>query len=408
MLANSLPLAIIADDLTGALDTAAPFASRTLDTWLAPHLDRLSNIVDRGANVVAVSTESRRMPPKRAAQRVAAVIDALQLFRPAIVFKKIDSILRGNVGAEIVGTLCATGRRHAFISPAVPSQNRVMRGGTIYLNGMRLAVGGRGSDGSEMPSSAHLPDLLKEPGELSIHRSAVGHRLTLASTPGLHAYVVDAESDADLDALAQFLIEHPDDVLPVGASGLGQALARAIAISPASDLREPRVDLAAGTLLYVIGSRKQASCEQVSALLRAGAEEIGVPVRDGDEVEALIEARLSELKAPSIIVLRPDSTEATCLSTSEVAERLGRAASFVMRRIGSSAVVMAGGETAAACLAAFNAEWLHVDGELHHGIAFGTMGVGGEVVRFFSKSGSFGSSDTWVRLAEQLQAGPIS
>ena len=66
---------------------------------------------------------------------MATAIAALQSLRPAMIFKKIDSILRGNVGAEIVAALRATGCRHAFISPAIPNQKRVMREGTVYLSG---------------------------------------------------------------------------------------------------------------------------------------------------------------------------------------------------------------------------------------------------------------------------------
>ena len=111
------------------------------------------------------------------------------------------------------------------------------------------------------------------------------------------------------------------------------------------------------------------------------------------------------MKEPAILVLQPESTEVTSTRALEVAERLGLAASVILRRFKSPAIAMAGGDTAAACLAAINAEWLHVEGELHQGIAFGTVGGKGSTIRFFAKSGSFGPPDTWVRLAEQLQAG---
>jgi uncharacterized protein YgbK (DUF1537 family) len=366
---------------------------------------RVSKFVEAEAHVIALTTESRHLPSEQAAQRVATAIAALQSLRPAMIFKKIDSILRGNVGAEIVAALRATGCRHAFISPAIPNQKRVMREGTVYLNGAPVPTRRAGPADSEVPQIAHLPDLLAETGELTIHQCSGVRFQTLAAGPGLHAYVVDTETEEDLDALARFVVEHSGDVLPVGTSGLGRALARVMASSSSGYPPNRSLNKAPDVLLYVVGSRSHTSSEQVSALLRAGAEEISVPVAVGEYANALIERRLNDLKEPAILVLQPESTEVTSTRALEVAERLGLAASVILRRFKSPAIAMAGGDTAAACLAAINAERLHVEGELHQGIAVGTVGGKGSTIHFCAKSGSFGPPDTWVRLAEQLQAG---
>lgn len=393
-----LSVAIVADDLTGALDTAAPFASHGLDTWLTLPPDLVSRGIDAGAEVVALTTESRHLAADQAANRVEATLHGLAVLQPAIVFKKIDSILRGNVGAEVAAALRTTGRRHAIIAPAVPSQNRTMRGGTVYVNAVRLPAHIDGGE-AESPESAHLPDLLQRAGCLQIHMVSAGRYLRLAVEPGLHSYVVDAENEADLDTIAKFAIQRAPEVLPVGAMGLGRALARALG----QNASPQKLHVGSGMLLFIVGSRREVSAVQIGALRAAGAAEIEIPVGREPDLDLLLK-RVSLEPETSLLVVRPELTAISGVSAQMVVGTLGRAAAAIVQRIGVSALVMAGGDTAAACLECLGAESLHVVGELHDGIAYGTFRGGLRSIPFFTKSGSFGRPDTWTRLAALLRA----
>src|SRR5436190_3182646 len=98
---------VIADDLTGALDTAAPFAAHGWRTCVVPWPGRSARsrswqrVV--GANdVVVVDTASRHVAPREAARRVAAAVVAARRADGGYqLYKKIDSTLRGNVAAEL-------------------------------------------------------------------------------------------------------------------------------------------------------------------------------------------------------------------------------------------------------------------------------------------------------------------
>src|SRR5215212_758473 len=104
--------AVIADDLTGACDSAVQFANVGLRTIVS--LDG-----EADADVVAYSTESRSW-------------SKLQLAMPSIppacplIFKKIDSTLRGNPRAEILAALDAYGLDTAIVNPAFPEMGRVV------------------------------------------------------------------------------------------------------------------------------------------------------------------------------------------------------------------------------------------------------------------------------------------
>jgi len=134
-------IVIIADDLTGALDSAAPFAKRGLVTRVAalPATGRVSGAESlHDARVIAVNTESRHLEPAAAAEAVRrAVLDYAA--GAAILFKKVDSTLRGNVASETVAALEASARRNVIFAPAFPAQGRVTRAGVVYVHGVPLA-----------------------------------------------------------------------------------------------------------------------------------------------------------------------------------------------------------------------------------------------------------------------------
>ena len=98
-------LVIIADDLTGALDTGACFAApgrRTIATWEAG--------AQPEGDIWILDTETRPLPPGQAAEQIRTLCSPhIGLCRR--LYKKVDSTLRGNVGAELAGLHALTGRR---------------------------------------------------------------------------------------------------------------------------------------------------------------------------------------------------------------------------------------------------------------------------------------------------------
>ena len=120
---------VIADDLTGANDTALQYFRSGKSSKIIIDLDQdfvSSNDVD----VWAISTESRNINKEDAADRVMQTCEKLSS-ELAIenIYKKIDSTLRGNVGAEVIGILEATDKDAAIIAPAYIEEGRTTIGG---------------------------------------------------------------------------------------------------------------------------------------------------------------------------------------------------------------------------------------------------------------------------------------
>jgi uncharacterized protein YgbK (DUF1537 family) len=213
-----LALRLLADDLTGALDSAARFVPI--------------------AGPIAVSWDMAMVPWPPAMESgtrelsQAAAMARIERFAPMLAggdpaFKKIDSLLRGHVAAELA--VCMRAFDHCVLAPAFPFQGRITRGGR------QLAGGGEAWR------------------EVGIDLEAALRR------PGLAVRVRDAESEADLDRIVAEGRRLPGRVLWCGTGGLAGALAGHRAV-PRPVLSSPVVAL--------IGSDHAVTRTQVAAVPR--------------------------------------------------------------------------------------------------------------------------------------------
>src|SRR5690606_40467219 len=122
---------IIADDLTGALDTAAPFSTVGMKPVVAPSRADLPAAISVKPHVLQVSTNTRHLQLPNALAAVHATIDELSSFHADIVFKKIDSRLQGHPAAEAAIVAERFGRSTLLIATAIPELGRVVRDGCI-------------------------------------------------------------------------------------------------------------------------------------------------------------------------------------------------------------------------------------------------------------------------------------
>lgn len=126
-------IVVIADDLTGA----AELAGAALQHGLSAEVQTVFN-PGATAEVICVDTDTRMLPPDQAAERVAGVTRKAVAAKPAWIFKKCDSVLRGPVLAEVRAAAGAAGKKRLLLLPANPSRNRIIRAGCYYIDGQPL------------------------------------------------------------------------------------------------------------------------------------------------------------------------------------------------------------------------------------------------------------------------------
>jgi uncharacterized protein YgbK (DUF1537 family) len=402
---HSLDIAIVADDLTGALDTAAPFASLGFSTsvFLDQEQGHLSILSE--TQVLSLNSDSRHLPPGEAEEQVHIAVAAALRQRPRILFKKIDSTLRGNVAVEILASMHASRRRHALIAPAVPSQGRTTEGGEVFINGVPLRQTEIAADSLSSPSASLQEVLARASDTLTVHLWPRHTAFPPSNNAGIHAYVADCKTDADLDFLSDFVTDRCEEMLLVGASGFGAALARGLVPVRSAKIAElGGLAGKTGPILFVIGSRTALSAQQAAKLYEAGAQEIVLPLSATEqELRQLLE-RLRCDETATAIVVRPMPLGAE-KHPSEVARLLASTAATLIQRLQVGAVAIVGGDTALATFRSLGVRTVTLMGQLESGVAVGIMLVGGRPTIFVTRSGGFGNVDSLVRVWKRLQNG---
>ncbi|HEY9764914.1 MAG TPA: four-carbon acid sugar kinase family protein, partial [Chroococcales cyanobacterium] len=215
-------MAIIADDLTGACDTALQFFRGGHETWVAPVP---GGEVPPGLTAIAVNTDSRDLDEERARRRVAESVEWLRLQGFSNFYKKVDSTLRGNLRAEIEETLAAAEEELAVVAPAFPQADRTTVGGVQLVGGVPVSLTPYGEEVGSPAQESHLPTLLD--GDLVDFRTvAKGPAFIAAAIAACkkRVLVADASRPKDLSAIAEAIRLSPRKILPVGSAGLALAL----------------------------------------------------------------------------------------------------------------------------------------------------------------------------------------
>ena len=131
-------IAIIADDLTGANDTSLQFFIKGAKTQVSV-ADVVSIDEDLQTQVFAVSSESRNVDPKTASEKVLNISEnILKKYNFEYIYKKIDSVLRGNIAVEVMTLVNSLEMEAAIIFPAFPSEERTTVGGFQLLKGVPI------------------------------------------------------------------------------------------------------------------------------------------------------------------------------------------------------------------------------------------------------------------------------
>ena len=383
---------IVADDLTGAMDSAGPFAALGIETWVVAMPMRCDPASLQSARVVSVNTDTRHLPAAQAAARVGGIVQHLGSGGFDIIVKKIDSTLRGNVAAETMALLDVSGRREAVVAAAFPAQGRTVRGGVVHVDGKPLAQTAFSKDALSPPPLAPLREVF------AAARS--GLRVTAAAPSdafdsGADIWIADSEVDADLTRIVETFASRISRVLMVGSAGLTRALASVFFGGHPAPAAPRHVT---GTIVFAVGSRAARSAEQVEAL----AAEPDTRVLRAPNGRL----RRAEIPAALNLVLKATADDAGHEGDAEsVAADMAKHAIEIVRSAQAQALVATGGDTAIAILAASDNPALQVLGDLMPGIPYARIRLDGTSLWLVTKAGGFGGRDTFRDVARRLRGG---
>ena len=336
-------LAIVADDLTGALDAAAPFASRGLHTEIALTVGAIAAALSDNPQVISINVASRELDLAGAQSATTAALAALP---PGTrLFKKVDSRLKGHIAAE----LDVTPFRSALMAPAIPDFGRIVNDGHVQGFG-------------------------------------VDRPISIAEKLGRHADQIIVPDVATLEDMSSWLHasqEQGVDLL-IGARGLAEALAHQMSGGASSNAAE----IPPGPGLFVIGSRDPITLAQIEEL-RATRKPRYMPAPNG---------RLTDATADESLITLVQAVPGSASTSAQDVSRLLAESVFPALTNAASTLLLSGGATAEAVLEKMGITRFRLVGECMPGL--GLAHADGRCI--IAKSGGFGQPGTLREIADRI------
>ncbi len=367
----------IADDLSGALDAAAAFHHAgqrarivlTAGSWTAS-----------AGEVVGVTTETRNAPPAVAAAAVERAIAHGRAQGARLVYKKIDSTLRGPVAAELAALARQLPGARILFTPANPGVGRTVRAGVLLVRGVPVSETEFARDPVSPVTESNLYRLLGDAG-------------------GAGLVVADAASESDLAAAVARMVGEGGAWVAVGSGALARPVAALGGPGQPSATHAENPSLPAGPILMLCGSAHACNRGQAAVLAR----ERGIPVHefritDPAPAVAAVIASLRAGGGASLLV------EATRSASTTVLRTLTAAATEIIAAAGTARIFATGGETAFALCGALGIQTLQFGAEIESGLSLSQATTDRGPLRLAIKNGGFGNADTWVRAWDGLNA----
>ena len=417
---------IIADDLTGANDTALQYFKKGCSSRVV--IDIAENILESDdVDVWAISTESRNIDKQEALDKIIEVAQKTkELSKGESYYKKIDSTLRGNTGLEIVALLEALEKDVAIVAPAYPEEGRTTVGGYQLLNGIPIERTQCALDPKSPIYDSCIADILKKDINSQLHSlianidfnvvvkgaGPIVLKINELVQKGKKIIIVDAVSNVDLEQIALAIEKSQYDILPCGSAGLANALSKNIGediqrehvanipkypklilsgsatqlcANQIQKLKEDRndifyVDLTTEDIIKDVDLEKiELICEKLSQNVDVVIHSslINDELKDEDALNKLIEASIAKNEFPSRI------TDFLANVLYEIHNRVN----FIL--------IMVGGETSFKCAQKINSVYLEILDAIAPAIPL-CIDMNGQIIT--TKSGNFGTNSTLIEI----------
>ncbi|MBO6039569.1 MAG: four-carbon acid sugar kinase family protein [Oscillospiraceae bacterium] len=397
-------LLIIADDLTGALDTGVKFSEAGLNTAVSTRCQSCS--AEPSAEVAVLCADTRHLPAGEAYHEIRGIVEANRELFP-LLMKKTDSGLRGNIGAELQAFMDGTGENRLAFLPALPEMHRVTRGGVQYIDGVPVSKSVFGHDPFDPVLDDDISVLVSRQCSVPtrvISREEAGSAPQDSDGPVILIY--DTETSEDMSRAVSGVLSDGRTRLLAGCAGLAQALAGELSDSS----KESERDTSRDPLTVICGSVNNVSARQLDYAQSRGFERIHLPMEfllgeGSDPIQETIFERNSS-DTPLIVDTFTTAEEASSNVSAEeledrrrrISRRLGGLVKDLMERSSHRRILIIGGDTLLALMDALDCGAITPLCEPDRGVVLSELRYAGRTCRIMSKSGGFGTEDLLTRL----------
>ena len=317
-------IVVVADDLTGAAELAGIGLRFGLTTTVSMILE-----TDTKTDLLVIAADTRSKEEKRAAAEMGVIARRLRQLQPDWIYKKVDSVLRGHIVAEINSQLAELGWPRALLIPANPSLGRTIRDGHYFLQGVPVDQTSFSADPEFAIGSSDIQKML---------RFEVAVRKPGEELPATGIIVGEVSTEEDL---ATWTGRIGENMLAAGGSGFFAALLTAAGLRRTGGV--PAEPSFGAPVLFVSGTTFGDNRERIRRLHADGG-----PVRYMDNYNWVGEAAALLRESGKAVVGIGDVEQGAAAATLRTA--MAEGVYRIIRGANVRELVIEGGATAYAIL----------------------------------------------------------
>ena len=389
----------MADDLTGANDTAIQFVKQGFPSLVVINADSANADLFASYDVISVNCDSRRLNADEAYSAVYKIAKDFEAV--SFVYKKVDSLLRGNPGQELAAVMDALDIPLGLAAPSFPANRSVTENG-VLSNGTDAAqvfANGTGKKTKNIP----LEKIRKGADELTTF---------INSHEGTLVFVADAIKDDDLEIICKASASLARPHVLAGSAGLANQLARSLGKAGTVPPWKPA---ALSPALIIAGTRQAETAAQIETLCKtfpAVLVRFDVTTASGCNAEDAIARAFDEASRrmkenPRSCIIAVDSlfTAKTGIyaegdeTSAVICNALGVLAEKLMDSFRFTMLLTTGGDTTLAVCRRLGVSAIEPLVEICPGIPLGRIAGGNYDRRLIvTKSGRFGNPDSLLEI----------
>ncbi len=423
---------VIADDLTGANDTGVQFTKKGYNAIVSVLDEQSTIIIPDNLDVFVMDTETRELESKTARKILKSILEKININKKDVVYKKVDSTLRGNMGDEIEEIMIILNRDICIFSPSYPSYQRITVGGYLLVQQKPLGLSEYSSNHLDQEENSFIPFLLKKQtdfpvGQIDLKDVVKGQETILSkinelSQKGNKIIVIDSTNEEHLKDIFASGLKFDGPVLFSGSAGLANHFPN---INNKHEALKIKIEDNKSPVIVVAGSRNSIMEDQVNYLKnRLNFTELKIDLEhvfsDKDRILDNYAAEgIKAIKGNRDLVIHTNAiyNEEKLINKKlmlkynigfreleiEIKNFLGELTSKIIKNSASRNLVLTGGDIALGVCKELGISNLNVIDELLPGIPLAIANYKNYNLNIVTKAGGFGKEDTLYNLINKLK-----
>ena len=418
-----IKLIVIADDITGALDAGVQFSKAGTPTFVSTNAQVAFNKMNSEFEVLVLDLETRHLSPAMAKAKVSEIAALAQKAGIPYLYKKTDSVMRGNIGSELDGLFLDEDHGPLAFVPAYPETGRTTHRGIQYISGIPITQSVFGKDPFSPVLDDYVPDIIarQTSRETKVVTQEELINFTAESEKG-KILIFNATSKEEMRSTAAAITRMGPPKLLAGCAGFAGYLPEMLNLR---QVKQETHQLDTG-LLIICGSINAMTLEQVRYASRHGftvieltpEQKLNSSLAETDEGQALLRQLRQQYSINQRLIIQAASDDGNVERTNRlaadmgldlnqsreyIAANIGKLVGALMPNIQVNNLAVFGGDTLLSVIRAIGEDGIYPICEVEDGIVHSALMFKGSRMSLITKSGGFGKHNCVLQIEEYIQ-----